>query len=161
MHSITIQLPYSGAYDWAAALRFFAARAVDGVEQVDGDLYRRTIRIGDSSGLLEVSPARSGSELQATLHLSSAADEAEITARLRRMFDLDADLALINAHLASDPLMARLVHGATGPSRVRWLGSLRSRDADDQRTAGLGRACASSEWRARGPLWRPATLRAQ
>ena len=109
MHSITIHLPYRGVYDWATALRFFAARAVDGVEQVDGDLYRRTIRIDDSSGLLEVGPARSGTELQATLHLSSAADEAEITARLRRMFDLDADLSLINAHLALDPMMARLV----------------------------------------------------
>ncbi len=101
---------YSGAYDWAAALRFFAARAVDGVEQVDGDLYRRTIRIGDSRGVLEVGPARSRARLQATLHLSSAVDEAEVTARLRRMFDLDADLSLINAHLALDPLMARLVH---------------------------------------------------
>jgi AraC family transcriptional regulator of adaptative response / DNA-3-methyladenine glycosylase II len=109
VHSITIHLPYSGVYDWAAALRFFAARAVDGVEQVDGDLYRRTVRIDDSCGVLEVNPARSGAELQARLHLSNAADKAEVIARLRRMFDLDADLSLINAHLALDPFMARLV----------------------------------------------------
>ena len=44
VRSTTILLPYTGTYDWAAALRFFAARAVDGVEQVDGKVYRRTVR---------------------------------------------------------------------------------------------------------------------
>ena len=31
------------------------------------------------------------------------------SARLRRMFDLDADLALMHGHLANDPLLARLI----------------------------------------------------
>jgi len=109
VHAITIHLPSTGAYDWAAALRFYAARAVDGVEEVRRDLYRRTVRIGRASGLLEVGPAPSNAGLQARLQLSMAVDQATIVARLRRMFDLDADLAVINAHLATDPLMAALV----------------------------------------------------
>ena len=109
MASISIHLPYTGAYDWAAALRFFAARAVDGVERVDSDLYRRTVRVGRSRGVLEVGAAPANESLRATLQLSSEVDEAALTARLRRMFDLDADLAMINAHLATDRLMAPLV----------------------------------------------------
>ena len=108
MRPITIQLPYTGTYDWAAALRFFAARAVDGVEQVDGDLYRRTVRIGSAAGRLEVGPSGSG-VLRATVQLSKAVDEPLVRIRLRQIFDLDADIPLINAHLSTDPSMARLI----------------------------------------------------
>ncbi|MDQ3421510.1 MAG: 3-methyladenine DNA glycosylase 2, partial [Acidobacteriota bacterium] len=109
MRSITIHLPYTGAYDWAAALRFFAARAVDGVEQVEGGLYRRTIRIDEDSGLLEVAPAGSERALRATVQMSRAVDDATVMTRLRQMFDLDADLSVINAHLSTDASMSRLV----------------------------------------------------
>ncbi len=109
VRSTTILLPYTGAYDWAAALRFFAARAVDGVEQVDGELYRRTIRVGDATGVLEVGHEPSKHALQATLQVAPMADVQAVTTRLRRMFDLDADLTRINADLAKEDLMARLV----------------------------------------------------
>lgn len=109
MRATTIHLPYHGAYDWTAALRFFAARAVDGVEQVDGELYRRTIRVGDASGVLEVRDEASQHALRATLQFAAVADDQEVTARLRRMFDLDADLVSINAELATEDSMSRLV----------------------------------------------------
>ncbi len=117
VRSIPIHLPFSGAYDWAAALRFFAARAVDGVEQVKGDLYRRTIRIDEESGLLEVALAGSERALRATVQMSRPIDDAAVMTRLRRMFDLDADLSVINAHLSTDPSMSRLV-GARPALRV-------------------------------------------
>ena len=109
MRSTTILLPYAGAYDWAAALRFFAARAVDGVEQVEGELYRRTIRVGAATGVLEVGHEASERALRAKVQFAAVVDDQEVTARLRRMFDIDADLVSINAHLATDDLMSRLV----------------------------------------------------
>lgn len=109
MRSTAILLPYAGDYDWAAALRFFAARAVNGVEQVDGEHYRRIIRVGGAIGALEVSHEVGRHALRATVQFAGLADPAEVTTRLRRMFDLDADLVRINGRLATDDLMARLV----------------------------------------------------
>jgi len=109
VRSTPIFLPYAGAYDWAAALRFFAARAVDAVEQVDGELYRRTIRVGEACGVVEVSHEVSKHALRATLLFTAVVDDQKVTARLRRMFDLDADLVSINSHLATEHLMSRLV----------------------------------------------------
>ena len=109
MRSTTILLPYTGAYDWAAAVRFFAARAVDGVEQVDGELYRRTIRVGDATGVLEVGHEPSKHALQATLQVGPMADDqashdaAAADVRPGRRF------TRINADLAKEDFMARLV----------------------------------------------------
>jgi AraC family transcriptional regulator of adaptative response / DNA-3-methyladenine glycosylase II len=108
--SHTIHLPCSTRYDWTAALRFFAARAIDGIEQVDSGVYRRTVRIGGATGVLEVGTDAAQRGLSARLQVTDGViDQADVTARLRRMFDLDADLPVINAHLSQDPLMSPLV----------------------------------------------------
>jgi AraC family transcriptional regulator, regulatory protein of adaptative response / DNA-3-methyladenine glycosylase II len=51
---LTLRLPVSPGYDWNAVRAFLAARLIPGVEQVDGDTYRRTITVADAPGLLEV-----------------------------------------------------------------------------------------------------------
>lgn len=109
MPSTTLHLLYQGAYDWAAALRFFAARAVDGVEQVKGDLYRRTIRIDDASGTLEVTHSAEERALRAAARISRTVDAPLVACRLRHMFDLDVDLAVVNAALSTEAAMSRLV----------------------------------------------------
>ena len=40
-------LPYHPPFAWDALLRFLRGRAIPGVELVDGDGYRRTVRIGE------------------------------------------------------------------------------------------------------------------
>jgi DNA-3-methyladenine glycosylase II len=50
-----------------------------------------------------------GDALEVTLDFADPAALPEIVARLRRMFDLDADLAAIHRPLEADPLMARLI----------------------------------------------------
>jgi AraC family transcriptional regulator of adaptative response / DNA-3-methyladenine glycosylase II len=106
---VTLRLPYEPPYDWPAMLAFFRLRAVEGVEEVEGAVYRRAVRLGDVEGTLEVTddPRRNG--LVATLRLSDGNTVAGVTSRLRRMFDLDAELAVVNAHLAVDPVLAPLV----------------------------------------------------
>ena len=154
VRSTTILLPYTGAYDWAAAVRFFAARAVDGVEQVDGELYRRTIRVGDATGVLEVGHEPSKHALQATLQVArhggrpGGYDAAAANVRPGRRFNQDQR----RPRERGPDGAAR--GGATGPARVRRLGPLRGRDAHHQRAAGIGRAGASSQRRACGALRR-------
>ena len=46
---LALRLPVPPGYDWAAVRAFLGARAVPGVEAVDGPVYRRTIS-GDGRG---------------------------------------------------------------------------------------------------------------
>jgi AraC family transcriptional regulator, regulatory protein of adaptative response / DNA-3-methyladenine glycosylase II len=100
--------PISGPFDWSAALGFLARRAIDGVEEVKGETYHRVISLGESPRVLSVGyDARTGM-LRLTLSGSGELPE-EVIKRVRRMFDADADLAVINAHLSRDPFLAASV----------------------------------------------------
>jgi AraC family transcriptional regulator, regulatory protein of adaptative response / DNA-3-methyladenine glycosylase II len=55
---VTVRLRYRPPYDWQAMLCFFSARAVPGVEVVDGGAYRRVIDLDGEIGAVEVSQAR-------------------------------------------------------------------------------------------------------
>jgi AraC family transcriptional regulator of adaptative response / DNA-3-methyladenine glycosylase II len=115
IQTLPLRLPYHAPYDWPATMMFLAHRAIDGAEQVESDTYRRTIRFDGSTGILEVAHDDAGAALLATVKgLPPAAIPATVE-RVRLMFDLDADLRTIAAHLARDPSMAPLV--AAGPAR--------------------------------------------
>jgi AraC family transcriptional regulator of adaptative response / DNA-3-methyladenine glycosylase II len=113
MEHDTVRLSYHAPYDWPATLEFLALRAVDGVEQVECDIYRRTIQCDGLTGTLEVAHDVVGAALLATVRGLPAAATRAAVKRVRRMFDLDADLQAISAHLTRDPSMAPLV--ATRP----------------------------------------------
>ena len=61
--TIVLRLPYRPPFDAAGLLAFFGARAVAGVEQVDGGVYRRTMRLprGPATVELALAPTDSGS----------------------------------------------------------------------------------------------------
>ena len=99
-------LPFVPPYDWDAVLAYLAARAIPGVEACGPGLYARTFAGPDGAGILTV--ARAGDALAVT----GAAPGIE--ARIRRLFDLDADPGAIRAGLARDPLMAPLVAARPG-----------------------------------------------
>lgn len=96
-HRIRLKLPYKPPYDWAAMLDYLRARAIDDVEQVEGQLYRRSFDVG----IVEVLPG--DRHLIATIELEDIGGVASVVARLRRLFDLDADVVLIGEHFAGDP----------------------------------------------------------
>jgi AraC family transcriptional regulator of adaptative response / DNA-3-methyladenine glycosylase II len=95
----------AGPFDWAPIAGFLAARAIPGVEALDGDRYRRSIAVEGVPGTIEIQP--SGRGLAAVVDVPIAADT--ISGRLRRWFDLDADVDALGRHLARDPLLAPLV----------------------------------------------------
>src|SRR3979411_1419128 len=55
--ALTVRLAYRPPYDWDAMLSFLAARGIPGVETISGNVYRRSIIIGDNSGVIAVTPA--------------------------------------------------------------------------------------------------------
>jgi DNA-3-methyladenine glycosylase II len=101
-------LDYSPPYDWPAMLGFLSARAIAGMEVVVDGIYSRSIALNGVNGTLSIKPGAADA-LELTLDFPDSAVAPEIVARLRRMFDLDADLAPIHRQLAVDPLMARLI----------------------------------------------------
>jgi AraC family transcriptional regulator of adaptative response / DNA-3-methyladenine glycosylase II len=106
---VTLALPYTPPYDWDGMIAFLRPRAIPGVEAVEGDRYRRTFAVGAASGVLEVRPVPGKNHLSATIRTSDVAALGAIVSRLRRLFDLDADMAAIDAHLASDAALAERV----------------------------------------------------
>jgi AraC family transcriptional regulator of adaptative response / DNA-3-methyladenine glycosylase II len=101
---LALKLAYKPPYDWPALLRFFAARAIPGVDDVDGLTYRRTFTIGRNQGRLSISPAKSA--LAAEISTTGEAEENLLAEKLRRLFDLDAPGKRINAHLKRDDTLS-------------------------------------------------------
>ncbi|MBF6032638.1 DNA-3-methyladenine glycosylase 2 family protein [Pseudomonas sp. P155] len=108
-----LSLEYRPPYDWDAMLGFLAARAVVGMEVVVDGVYSRSIGLDGLHGTVSIWP-EAGNALAVELDFPDPLVVPEIVVRLRRMFDLDADLALMQGHLANDPLLARLIAACPG-----------------------------------------------
>ncbi|HUO88939.1 MAG TPA: AlkA N-terminal domain-containing protein [Rhizomicrobium sp.] len=105
--AVTIRLGYRAPYDWGAILAFLATRGIEGVELVENDRYARTIEIDGAFGSIAVAPAKN--HLEATIRFPRVTALLSIVARLRRLFDLDADIQTIGAHLSVDSALAPLI----------------------------------------------------
>ncbi len=103
-----MRVRYRPPYDWAAMIGHLAARAIFGVEEVEGDVYRRTVGFGRQLGHLEVRHEPGKSCLAVTVH-AAAALRPRVAARVRRVFDVDADVVSVGAHLARDPSLAPFI----------------------------------------------------
>ncbi|MHC8319121.1 DNA-3-methyladenine glycosylase family protein [Pseudomonas sp. GB2N2] len=108
-----VLLDYQPPYDWPAMLGFLSARAVAGMETVVDGAYSRSIGLNGIHGTFSIRPG-AVDELEVTLDFPDPAAVPEIVARLRRMFDLDADLSTIHSSLKADPLLARLIDERPG-----------------------------------------------
>lgn len=104
MATVKFDLAYASPYDWPALLKFFAARAIPGVDEVEGPTYRRTIAVGRGQG--RFSAIAASRALSCEVATTAKADEHLLTARLRRLFDLDAEGKHITAHLGRDDTLA-------------------------------------------------------
>lgn len=95
-----MRLAYRPPYDWQQVIGFLAARAMAGVETVQGGTYARTWRDGEQAGCVRVTPGDGG--------LDVAIDDAappSVLDRVRLVFDLDRDPAALTRHFAGDPLL--------------------------------------------------------
>ncbi len=110
---ITLSLGYRPPYDWQAVLGFLAVRAIPGVERVEHGTWRRTIAFDGAVGEVEVAHEPERNRVRATIRFPALAALPRIIARVRQVFDLDADPEAINAALSRDPRLAPLV--ATHP----------------------------------------------
>lgn len=103
---ITVRLGYRPPYRFAALLRFFGDRALEGIELVEDDSYARTVRIMQEdgsivSGWLRVEDDAAHNALALTISDSLLPAISTVVARIRRQFDVDCNPQPITPAIAS------------------------------------------------------------
>ena len=91
-------------------LGFLAARAVPGVEEVAGDTYRRSLRLGHGDAVVSVTLGGRG--VRWRLEAGDPRDAPDAERRIRALLDLDADPVAVDAALADDPALGAAVVAA-------------------------------------------------
>jgi AraC family transcriptional regulator, regulatory protein of adaptative response / DNA-3-methyladenine glycosylase II len=123
--TISLRLPARPPFDGAGLLRFFAAHAVTGMETGDATSFERAVRLPHGIAKVRIELEGDGSNrsagIRCSANLESVADVATLVARVRRLFDLDADSVAIDEALAEDPTLAPLITAVPG---IRIPGSL-------------------------------------
>jgi len=117
--TIFLRLPARAPFDGAGLMRFFADHAIAGLETGDDTSFERAVRL--PGGLAHLRLQLDGDGLTCTARLTSIADVSTLVARVRRLFDLDADSVAIDGALASDAVLAPLVAATPG---IRLPGTL-------------------------------------
>jgi AraC family transcriptional regulator of adaptative response / DNA-3-methyladenine glycosylase II len=86
--TLRFELSFRPPYDWAALLAFLAARAIPGVEAVDGRAYRRTVSLPSARGWIEIAASPRKAALQVTISASLAKAVPLVLARVKSLTDL-------------------------------------------------------------------------
>jgi len=110
--TLTLRLPTRAPFDGAGLMTFFANHAVEGIETATDNTLERAIRL--PGGVATVLLQLSGHGIICTAQLAKISDVAPLVARVRRLFDLDADSHAIDLALASDPALAGSVARVPG-----------------------------------------------
>jgi len=105
---LSLRLPVDRPPDWPAMLQGLQARAIEGVEVIAGDTYRRTIVVGGDPGVLELRPG-GPDHVVMQAHLPHWEGLIHVARRARHIVNLDADVAGANRHLEADSILGPLV----------------------------------------------------
>jgi AraC family transcriptional regulator of adaptative response / DNA-3-methyladenine glycosylase II len=111
--SMSLCLRGKGPVDWAGLRTFYAARAIAGVENVEGERYSRTLRMSAGVTVLSLSQSAPDS-IDVTLTGAKVGDLFGIVTRIRRALDLDTDVAVITKALRADNVLRPILRNHAG-----------------------------------------------
>src|SRR6059058_4092515 len=109
---LTLRLPYRPPLDWSALSAWLRVRALPGVAEVNGRVYRRTLRLPRGAGVVALEPI--DTHIQCTLRLESMADLTSAVRQCRRLLDLDADPLSVVEIRSKDRRLSSLVKKRPG-----------------------------------------------
>lgn len=106
---ITLRLAYRPPYAWRTLLGYLYGRAMAGLEYVDLEQEKvcRSVRIGDLSGWLSVQHDVEKQQLILQVAPQLSGHLLFLLARVREMFDVEANPSVIAGHLESEPVLAQ------------------------------------------------------
>ena len=111
---LTLRLGYRPPLDFEAMLAFLRKRAIPGIDRVDAHAYTRVLGPAAASTLIEVTAAPQRPELLLRIGQADPRLIPDIVRRVRRLFDLDADLRAVHATPAREPLLAQGIERRPG-----------------------------------------------
>ncbi len=111
---IELSLSYRPPLAWQQMLDFWHKRTLNGIEWVNDLTYGRTFTWQQQPGWFEVSP-KEPDQLQLKLYWPAEQGLFSLLKQLRRLFDLDADINLIEQQLLQHPLFQ---HGIISGLRI-------------------------------------------
>ena len=103
---LRMTLAYRPPLAWDVLLDFLRRDAIPGVEVVEGRRYGRTVRIGGKTGVVFAEDSPEDSHVRVDISPSLLPVLMPLLARLRQLFDLDAQPAVVDAHLERGGLAA-------------------------------------------------------
>lgn len=110
---LLLRMPFRGPLDWDAIVAYFRPRVIPGVEQIDGDVYRRTVVVDGDPGVLEI--LRGGPDyLLLRAHLPHWENLIHLVQRARRIASLDVDVDQPLDVLGRDPVVGPLIAARPG-----------------------------------------------
>ncbi|MFM2662734.1 AlkA N-terminal domain-containing protein [Vibrio chagasii] len=95
-----VQLTFHGPLDWSHLLDFYRRRMIEGIEEVGEDYYQRTVKVNGSKGWFKATLVKDNS-LDIEFELDDINQLRSLIAHIRRMFDLDVDIAKVEAFFAT------------------------------------------------------------
>lgn len=112
--ALRLRLAYRPPLDFPMMLAFFARRTIPGIERVNIDSYERVIGPASSSTWIRVTADPSRPELILEISDTDPRLIPNIVRKVRRLFDLDADLAAVQAGLIAEPMLAKAMRSRPG-----------------------------------------------
>jgi AraC family transcriptional regulator, regulatory protein of adaptative response / DNA-3-methyladenine glycosylase II len=112
--SIPLKLAFMPPYNWAALVGFLMPRLTAGIEVITPHYYQRTIALNGGHGLVTVRPVSGQPYLLADIQFPQVQLIGHIVERLRRLFDLTANVVAIAAHLGQDPRLQPAIAARPG-----------------------------------------------
>jgi AraC family transcriptional regulator of adaptative response / DNA-3-methyladenine glycosylase II len=106
---LVLRLGYRPPLDFPAMLGFLRRRAIPGLERIDEHGYTRVVGPPEASTLVHVQAAPQRPELLLRIGQTDPRAIPDIVRRVRRLFDLDADLQAVHDTLAHEPLLATAI----------------------------------------------------
>ncbi|MFY2764136.1 AlkA N-terminal domain-containing protein [Arenimonas sp. MALMAid1274] len=111
---LSLRLGYRPPLDFGLMLAFLRKRAIDGIERVHEDAYERVLGPVDRPCTVRVSADVARGELRLEIRDADPRMIPDIVRRVRRVFDLDADLGAVHALLRQTPMLAEAIRRRPG-----------------------------------------------
>jgi AraC family transcriptional regulator of adaptative response / DNA-3-methyladenine glycosylase II len=114
---LRLTLAYRAPLAWDVLTASLGRDATPGVEVVDRVRYARTVKLGDRTGIVIAEDAPASRHVNIDVSASLLPVLMPLLARLRQLFDLDAEPTLVDAHLEQAGLgaLVRRRHGVRLP----------------------------------------------
>ncbi|MEM7137652.1 MAG: AlkA N-terminal domain-containing protein [Myxococcota bacterium] len=117
---LDLEIPVRAPFAWSPLLASLEAGATPGVESVIDGRYIRVARFKQAVGEVSVTFDEAGSALRVRVSHSLNAYLLDVVSGVRRLFDVEAEMGVIEEHLATDPTVAKCMRATPG---LRVLGS--------------------------------------